>query len=301
MGERVVAAGGPPPSSTATSAHQSGKVSARWAITDQIALRGTLSTGFRAPSAAAAVLPVHGDQLISVPGVGTVPFDIRTFRVNDRRRSRWAPSASREESRNASLGMVVQPFDGLYITVDAYPSASRTGSRRCRRPSSAAVRNTSTTTASGCPAGGRILHQCHRHHHRWVDVIATWNMKFGNGASTGPPVTIQHKTEIDRIRGEPRGVGGDRPDGGFSDARSGGSTHGRAPREKFFLGGCGHACAWTFGPNATRFGRFSVLGATPAMDQTFAAKWTLDLSATGLIAGTSRWAPTTCWMSTPTR
>ncbi len=36
---------------------------------------------------------------------------------------------------------------------------------------------------------------------------------------------------------------------------------------------------FSLGANATRWGEFTGFGTTPASDQTYAAKWTLDLSA----------------------
>ncbi|RNF84237.1 TonB-dependent receptor plug domain-containing protein [Montanilutibacter psychrotolerans] len=259
----------------------SGKVSARWAITDQIALRGTLSTGFRAPSLQQQFFQSTATNFISVPGVGTVPFDIRTFRVNDPAAIALGAEPLRaEESRNASLGLVVQPFDGLYITVDAYRIRIEDRIALSENLTSAAVRNYLNNNGFPDVGGGRYFTNAIDTTTDGVDVIATWNMKFGNGGIDWTTGYNYNKTEIDRIAANPAALAAIDP----TAVRFGRTEVGRltvgAPRDKFFLGGVWHAGAWTFGANATRFGRFSVLGATPALDQTFAAKWTLDLSAT---------------------
>jgi iron complex outermembrane recepter protein len=53
-----------------------------------------------------------------------------------------------------------------------------------------------------------------------------------------------------------------------------------APRDKFLLGGVWTSGALELSANATRFGEITIRNANPAQDQTFDAKWTLDLAAT---------------------
>ncbi len=56
----------------------SGKLSARYAFTDKVALRGTVSTGFRAPS-----LQQQFYQYTSSTFISGVQYAVRTFRVDD--------------------------------------------------------------------------------------------------------------------------------------------------------------------------------------------------------------------------
>src|SRR5205085_8330963 len=94
----------------------SGKLSARYAFNDAVALRGTVSTGFRAPS-----LQQQFFQSTATNFIGGVPFDVRTFAVtNPTAIALGAEPLKAEESTNYSLGVVLQPMDAMYITVDAY-------------------------------------------------------------------------------------------------------------------------------------------------------------------------------------
>jgi len=52
-----------------------------------------------------------------------------------------------------------------------------------------------------------------------------------------------------------------------------------APRDKFFLSSVWAPGNWAFTATATRWGEFTDFGTTPAADQTYTAKWTLDLAA----------------------
>ena len=53
-----------------------------------------------------------------------------------------------------------------------------------------------------------------------------------------------------------------------------------APRDKFLLGAAWDSERWAFSANTIRYGEITVRNAAPAQDQTFDAKWTLDLAAT---------------------
>lgn len=93
------------------------KVSARYAFTDNIALRGTHSTGFRAPS-----LHQKFFSRSSTVFVNGEPNEIGTF-ANDSRAAQLLgiPELKEETSTSYSLGLVASfPDAGLAITLDAY-------------------------------------------------------------------------------------------------------------------------------------------------------------------------------------
>ncbi|MBU3078551.1 TonB-dependent receptor plug domain-containing protein [Sphingomonas quercus] len=88
------------------------KLTSRYDFSDAIAIRGTVSTGFRAPTLAeefysginvstnylAGIFPANGSV---IEGLGF-------------------PNLKPEKSTNFSLGLVLHPFDRLSITIDAY-------------------------------------------------------------------------------------------------------------------------------------------------------------------------------------
>src|SRR5690606_15207270 len=96
----------------------SGKLSARYAFNDAVALRGTVSTGFRAPSLAQEYFQTV--STLFLPGIQT-PFEVRTFPASSAVAEAFGSEPlTPEESLSYSLGLVLQPADNLYVTVDAY-------------------------------------------------------------------------------------------------------------------------------------------------------------------------------------
>jgi iron complex outermembrane receptor protein len=93
----------------------SGKVAGRYDFVPEFALRGSVQTGFRAPS-----LPQQFFASTSTNFINGVPFDITTFPVTDpAARALGAKDLDPEKSKNFSLGAVLR-FSDLSVTVDAY-------------------------------------------------------------------------------------------------------------------------------------------------------------------------------------
>lgn len=258
----------------------SGKLSARYAFTDKVALRGTASTGFRAPSLQQQFFQSTATNFISVPGLGTVPFEIRTFRVNDPAAIALGAEPLRaEESTNYSLGLVLQPIDNLYITIDAYRIEIEDRIALSENLTSAAVRNYLNTNGFPDVGGGRYFTNAIDTTTDGIDLIGTYRFDLGAGNVALTGGYNYNKTEIDRIAPNPASLAAIDP----TAVRIGRTEIGRvtegSPGDKFFLGGLWSTGNWAFNANATRWGEFSVFGATPALDQTFSSEWTLDLSA----------------------
>ncbi|WP_341502368.1 TonB-dependent receptor [Gallaecimonas sp. GXIMD4217] len=92
------------------------KLSTRYEISDKVAVRGTLSTGFRAPG----VQQIYFSQNITNLVNGSL-IDTGTVANNsDMARQFGIDELKEETSNDISLGMVASPMEGLNITVDAY-------------------------------------------------------------------------------------------------------------------------------------------------------------------------------------
>lgn len=95
-----------------------GKISARYAFSDAIAIRGAASTGFRAPT--------PGQQFTQnlttgFPFGSTVPLGIQTARPDSEiGRFYLAQPLSPEESVSFSAGLVLTPGSGFNVTIDYY-------------------------------------------------------------------------------------------------------------------------------------------------------------------------------------
>ena len=262
----------------------SGKLSARYAFNDMVALRGTVSTGFRAPS-----LQQQYFQSTATNFIGGEPFDIFTFRVNDPAAiALGAEPLKAEESTNYSLGLVLQPAEGLYITIDAYRIEIDDRVVLSENLTSTAVRNFLNSPAVGLTGvgGGRYFTNAIDTTTDGIDVVGTYNWKLSNSTLDLTAGYNYNKTEVTRIAGNPASLTLIDPTAlRFGRVELNRFTDG-APRDKFLLGGTWNVSNWAFNAFATRYGEFSVLfGTTPtpanvARDEYYDAQWVLDLSAT---------------------
>ncbi len=95
-----------------------GKVQARWKVSDAVALRGTASTGFHAPTP--GQYSVETLSTTFLPGT-TTQVQIGTYPVTSSIAQFFGAKALRpEESTNFSAGIVLTPIDRLLVTLDTY-------------------------------------------------------------------------------------------------------------------------------------------------------------------------------------
>lgn len=255
----------------------SGKLSARYAFTPAVALRATVSNGFRAPS-----LQQQFFQSTATNFIGGAPFDVQTFAVdNPTAIALGSEPLKAEESLNYGLGLVLQPADGLYITVDAYRIKIDDRIILSENLVGPAVRT--FLAARGITAdGGRYFTNAVDTKTEGVDLVGTYRWKLTGGNLDFTAGYNYNKTEIEKIAPNPPEL----TSGGLNLNRIGRVEQGRitegAPHDKTFLGGVWNSEHWNFSVGATRYGEFTVLfdPASANRDQVFGAKWTLDLSAT---------------------
>ncbi|MDQ3511580.1 MAG: TonB-dependent receptor, partial [Pseudomonadota bacterium] len=259
-----------------------GKVTGRYAFTDAVALRGTVSTGFHAPSLQQQFFQSTATNFIVLPPPrGNTPFDIVTFRVtNPAGIALGAEPLRPEESTNFSLGLVLQPIDRLYLTIDAYRIELEDRITLSENLTSTAVRN--FLNANGFPGvgGGRYFTNAIDTTTTGIDLVGTYGMDIGSGTLDLTAGYNYTETDIDRIAPNPAALAAIDPNA----LRFGRVEIGRfevgAPRDKFLLGGLWKSGNWEFSANATRYGEITIRNANPAQDQTFDPKWTLDLATT---------------------
>jgi iron complex outermembrane receptor protein len=251
------------------------KLSSRYAFSDAVALRATVSTGFRAPS-----LQQQYFQSTATNFIGGVPFDIVTFRVNNPAAIALGSEPLRaEESTNFSIGLVMQPVEGLYVTLDAYQIEVEDRITLSENLTSTAVRN--FLNANGFPGvgGGRYFTNAIDTTTRGVDLVGTYAWQLEGSTLDLTLGYNYNNTDIDRVAANPPALAAIDP----TALRFGRVELGRfevgAPRDKLLAGGVWKVGAFEFAATATRYGEFTVLNANPVNDQTFGSEWTVDLSA----------------------
>ncbi|HEX4853447.1 TonB-dependent receptor [Arenimonas sp.] len=255
------------------------KLSSRYEFNRAVAVRATVSTGFRAPS-----LQQQYFQSTATNFIGGVPFDIATLRVNNPAAIALGAEPLRaEESTNASIGLVLQPAEGLYVTIDAYQIEVDDRITLSENLTSTAVRN--YLNANGFPGlgGGRYFTNAIDTTTRGVDIVGTYAWQLQDSTLDLTLGYNYNKTDIDRVAANPAALTAIDP----TALRFGRVELARfevgAPRDKLVAGGVWKTGAFEFAATATRYGEFTVLfGNNPAdtsRDQTYGAEWTLDLSA----------------------
>ncbi|CAH9062331.1 Vitamin B12 transporter BtuB [Pseudoalteromonas haloplanktis] len=97
------------------------KLAGNWSLTEDISLRGALSSGFRAPSMQQLYFNNISTQFVVGPNGNLVAEEVGTFR-NDSTlaQSLGIPKLTEEKSQNRSLGIVYNVSDNINVTLDYY-------------------------------------------------------------------------------------------------------------------------------------------------------------------------------------
>lgn len=256
----------------------SAKLSGRYALGSLGAIRGTASTGFRAPSLAQQYYSTTTTGFVS-----GVPYDVRTFSVDDPvAKKLGAEPLKAEKSRNFSLGWVLQPLRNLNASIDAYQididdrivlSENLAGT--------AAVRNFLAANAYPGVDGGRYFTNAINTRTRGVDIVTSYHLDLGGAGATDLSLGYNHNhTDIRSIAANPAQLSAN----GLSLNRIGRVEQGRItkgyPSDKLTLNADYNWSTWNLHGLLTRYGEFTVYNADPTRDQTFSANWVLDLAAT---------------------
>ena len=224
------------------------KLSARYQASARYALRGTLSTGFRAPSLAQeyytslAVSPTTAGGQLAVNSVAA--------------RSLGASALKPEKSRSINLGLVAQPWDKFNLTLDAYRIEIRdriiqggtyTGADRHQCPDGSAgislPTGLSSVSASYFANGVDTRTQ-------GVDVVATYTSNLGAGRIDWDLGGNVNTSSILRTATDTNG----RP---LLNAQQAGYLTTSTPKNKLILGGVWSQGPWGVSLHATRYGKTS--------------------------------------------
>lgn len=261
----------------------SGKLSARYAFSDAVALRGTVSSGFRAPS-----LSQQHYQVVTSNYSGALDrfFDSGTFPATSAAaRALGAEPLQAETSLSYSLGLVLQPADRLYVTVDAYQIEIDDRivlSSNLLVGENAAAQQLLTDLGINGVTALRYFNNAIDTRTRGIDVVGSYNVPLSSGNLGLTAGYNYNKTEITRIAPNPEVLN----QLGATFWRVGRDEQGRIeegyPRDKFLLGANWDLARWAFNLGATRHGQFTTRvseSGDPALDQTYGAKWIIDASA----------------------
>ncbi|KAF1692159.1 TonB-dependent receptor [Pseudoxanthomonas jiangsuensis] len=261
----------------------SGKLSARYAFSDAVALRATVASGFRAPALAQQYYQVVTTQY----NASLDRFlDSGTFPANGAvAQALGADPLTAETSLSYGLGLVLQPTENLYITVDGYQIDI---DDRIVLSSNLALNNNAAAQALLASLGvtgvnsARYFTNAADTRTRGVDVIGSYRIPLDSGALNLTAGYNYNKTEIQRIAANPPELTAL----GANLWRIGRDEQGRIeegyPHDKTTLNATWNLSSWDLSLGATRYGEFTTRVSetgNPANDQTYGAQWIVDASA----------------------
>jgi iron complex outermembrane receptor protein len=256
-------------------------LSLRYQLLPQVAVRGSVSTGFRAPSLAQQYFTQTSSQLVNGQFVeaGTFPSSSQVAQLLG------AEDLKAEKSKNYSLGFVFTPTSNLYVTLDAYQIDidDRISLSSNINASSPAVRDyliskgiTNTNFSSV-----RFFNNASDTRTRGVDLVANYqwkNLPYGElTTSLAYNFNRNEVTNVDKNTDilNALGVNLTRLDRREQYGLLAGST----PEHKFSLANDYKIGNFGINTNITRYGSFKTFSnAGSASDQKFSAKWLLDLA-----------------------
>jgi iron complex outermembrane receptor protein len=255
-----------------------GKLAARVSVVKGLALRGAVSTGFRAPSL--------GQEFFSSTATNFIngaPFDIRTFPVRSAEaRVLGAKPLEPEKSVNLSAGFAVEPAHGLAFTADYYHITINNRIVLSDNFIADSVHTLFVNAGLGGVSGGRFFSNAIDTKSDGIDLVLNYDATLGARSvlriTSGYNHNIVKVTEVDKTPPELSA---------FQETLFGRVERTRIekgnPRDNLFVSA--NYALGAFGATARtqRYGEVTVAGTTPTnatgtLDQTFGAKWLTDFS-----------------------
>ena len=267
----------------------SGSLSGRFDFTDRFALRASASTGFRAPSLAqqfysstSSLYFGAGNSLGLPAGIYNTSLVGATSQIG---RLLGAQELKPEKSQNYTFGMVWNPLDPLNISVDLYQIRINnriTLSSNLATTTPAVQAYLAANGITGINYSGiSYFTNAVDTRTRGVDLVTSWRSDFGDAGNLVSTLSYNYnKNKVIDVKANPAALDAlglnlkriDRRDqfGLLADT---------TPRSKLIINETYNLGHWSLNGTLTRYGSFvSYNSTTASLDQTFGAKWLLDLA-----------------------
>lgn len=254
-----------------------GKFSTRYALTRSVALRATVSSGFRAPSLPQEGFSDSGSQykLVST-GYELIQSTLAPV-ISPLARALGAKPLKPETSTNYSTGLVLTPMSGVSATIDAYEIDLKHRVALTGLLAGAGVN--AVEAANGLPINQQVQYFANAidTRTRGLDLVATSQHRFDHLGAFNLSVGYNYnKTDITNIAANPAQLSGL----GLTlfDRAAQGAVTLANPHSKVILDEDWTSGRWGLNLRQTRYGSFTTLNDTPTLDQTYGAKWLTDIS-----------------------
>ncbi|WP_322047319.1 TonB-dependent receptor [Paraburkholderia sp. J67] len=227
-----------------------GKISTRYDFTPGFAIRGSVSTGFRAPSLAEEyytninVSPASAQGLLAANSAAAKLLG--------------AQSLKPEESTNYNVGFVLQPVDNLHLTLDAYQIDIRNrivmGGTASGAEAIAAMEAAGLSVPSSIPASAvsaSYFTNGASTRTRGLDLTGTYHTSFGRFGQVDWDLGVNLNTTS--VTSVAKGANG----APTLNAQQIGWLTTSTPKNKIIIGGTWHRDKWGVSLHETRYGSTS--------------------------------------------
>ena len=258
-----------------------GKLSGRFALTERLALRGAVATGFRAPSLQQSFFTSQATTFVN-----GLPVDIKTLPVASREaRLLGARELKPENSVNLSGGVTMQPTSALTLTADYYDIAISDRIVLSENFIGAGIQT--FFAANGFPSvnGGRYFTNAIDTRTRGLDVVANYGIDLNDrGVLRLTAGYNQNRTKVTKVVVNTPEQLGNLNEQLFGQAERGRIEVGQ-PRNNLLLTAAYDLKRLTLVARAHRFGEVTSIAALATgtsrqvPNQTYSAKVITDLAA----------------------
>lgn len=269
----------------------SGALAARYDFTSRFALRGSVSSGFRAPSLAQEDYSQIGSLYLtpSSAGPGVAPGIYQTGLLpvsNPVAQLLGAQALQPERSHNYTIGAVFNPVDALTLTFDLYQinvyhrvvlSNTLSGLNRPVVVNYLAANGITNVAYSSAQYFTNAVNT----RTQGGDLVASYRSDFGNAGVLDSTLSYNYnRTQVTHVEANPTqldALGLQLLRVTYRDIK--GLLANSTPRSKLILNENYTLGHWAFNGNLTRYGSFTAYSnSSYLLNQTYSPQWVLDLA-----------------------
>jgi iron complex outermembrane receptor protein len=261
-----------------------GKLSGRYNVNDRYSLRGTFSTGFRAPG---VQQEFYNSRSTNLNAAGVLTDTLTARQDSDVTRAFGIPPLKQETSRNYSVGLVSKPTGKLRLTVDLYriDIDDRIIFSSNIQPEDAATCGVPTDPGR-CPIRAildpfrvgqvQFFTNAVDTKTQGLDVVALYDVSLGDSTLSLELASDFNKTLIKNRKSSSSIL----PAAVLFDQAQVTLVEEGQPRQHHIVGATYRREGWTANVRFNYFGAVSGEGFTPGLKQTWGGKWLTDASVT---------------------
>lgn len=252
----------------------SAKLSGRYAWSPAVAVRGTVSTGFRAPSLAQRFFATTSTNLINGALVEAGTFPVESAAAA----ALGAKPLKPEKSRNLSLGLLLQPLAQWQTTVDVYQIDIDDRILLSANLSLPTALRDQLAAQGVLVSAGRYFTNALDTRTRGVDVVSTWQQDWGGAGRGQYTLAYNHnRNSVRHVDDNPALLSANNLT--LIDRVTLARATVGSPKDKLVASAEHRWGPWSGRVAASRYGSFVIRQSNAANDQTFGAAWLLDVSA----------------------